>query len=245
MPTSPSRLEEALSSPAAFQELLGTNDHVGLAERIDDALHGSRQELRELALQLDALVAAYSRRLPQGVADQLGQQAPTEARLAYEAGLLGFAQLFSAHAVGRRAPERVQSLVLSVPLSPYIRELSKGERSNSELADLLGEAAETVSRKMKKLRLHGIADNRRDGRISTNFLTPLGRAMAGIGYNESSGEEGMKDQAAAESRRTRQMLMDQLLNRQVGTSAAAPRRTQPILDGSSVFSSNVKIAHGY
>ncbi|MEN5070999.1 winged helix-turn-helix domain-containing protein [Stenotrophomonas sp. TWI1183] len=129
--------------------------------------------------------------------------------LAYQAGVVGFAQLVAAQAASKRAPDRVQDIARSTPLAPYIAELQRGGQTNSRLAELTGETEETVSRKLKKLRRHGISAFRRDGRVTTNYLTPLGRALADISSEPALQEAGQQSQAA-ESKLIKQVLVKQM-----------------------------------
>lgn len=239
MSTPTSRIEDALSHPRAFGSLLSAADQAGLAERVEEALQGGRLELRALAEQLEALLLSQAARLPSEVTDQLTLDQPTDMRLAYEAGLLGFAQLLTAQAAGRRAPDKVQDLVRSAPLLPYLIELSKGERSNSQLVDAIGEAPETVSRKLKRLRSHGVACYRRDGRIAANYLTPLGKALAGASYSDAAVLDSPdKVDVSEESALTRHVLLMQLK-----APLAEHLREQPVLGVASASNEDEKIAY--
>lgn len=207
MPAPHSRIEEALSSPRDFDGLFDSSDLANLAERLEEALQGGAAELNNLARKLSLLSTTQA-----GVLQLSGEvvaRREVPLRLAYQAGVVGFAQLVAAQAAVKRAPDRVQDIARSTPLAPYIAELHKGGQTNSRLAELTGETEETVSRKLKRLRRHGISAFRRDGRITTNYLTPLGRALADIS-SEPSPQEAAQQSEAAESRLIKQVLVRQM-----------------------------------
>lgn len=208
MPIPEPRIERALRSPGDFDELLDGADQANLADRLEEALHGGASELTGLARQLGVLAATQAAVLHKA---KNGEELESELslHLAYQAGVLGFAQLMAAQAATKRAPDRVQDVARSTPLAPYIAELQCGEQTNSRLAELTGETEETVSRKLKKLRRHGITAFRRDGRLTTNYLTPLGRALAGV---TSTGvlESGHDQAQIVESKLLKQLLVKEM-----------------------------------
>lgn len=208
MHISDSRIERALRSPGDFDELFDRADHANLADRLEEALHGGALELKELARHLGVLAATRATALHKANNGK-GLESDLSSDLAYQAGVLGFAQLMAAQAATKRAPDRVQDVARSIPLAPYVAELQCGERTNSRLAELTGETEETVSRKLKKLRRHGITAFRRDGRLTTNYLTPLGRALAGLTGNSTVEDDHGKSQIV-ESKLLKQVLVREL-----------------------------------
>lgn len=206
MPISETRIERALRSPSDFDELLDRADQANLAERVEEALHGGAPELSGLSRQLGALVSRHAKALPKPDGTDDANQL---LRLAYQAGLLGFAQLLAAQAAAKRAPDRVQDIARSAPLAPYMAKLSKGELTNSQLAEVTGETDETVSRKLKKLRRYGLTAFRRDGRVTANYLTPLGRLLVSDTTTVAPAT-GVESVQADESRLIKKVLVKQM-----------------------------------
>jgi DNA-binding transcriptional ArsR family regulator len=104
------------------------------------------------------------------------------------------AQALSARAMERRCGDDFEQQLASESLRPYVNALLEGAATNICLADRIGHAAETVSRKLKVLRELGAADFRRDGQHVYNFLTPAAAAIAsGWAKNETSMPAPRKD----------------------------------------------------
>lgn len=239
MPISETRIERALRSPSDFDELLDRADQANLAERLDEALHGGAPELTSLARQLGALVSHHAGVLPSQ--DENGSSDSSRSlRLAYQAGLLGFAQLLAAQAADKRAPDRVQDVARSARLSPYMAELRKGDQTNSQLAELMGETEETVSRKLKKLRRYGLTAFRRDGRVTANYLTPLGRLLTDAPNAGTSADETERVQVN-ESKLINQVLVKRM---ESAIPIAAHLQDLPILGGNCDVDDRARYAHG-
>ncbi len=153
---------------------------MALAERLDEAILASSRA------QLDALNAQLT-----GLFDQLVQLIPPETALAalqtstksspenmsYLLGQIGFAQLLAAQAGEHRVDDNFAAWLTDSRYKAYIDALARRELTGKELAQVTGEADETVSRKLRFLREQGMTEFRREGNRLFNYLTPAARSL--------------------------------------------------------------------
>jgi DNA-binding transcriptional ArsR family regulator len=154
-----------------------------LNKRIERALLASKRGQIE---NLNATVAAMSERFFRNATSrvQLAIQNPedgevAELRDAYVLGRLGSAQHLLSQALSSRADDLFAPTMQDRQYQSYVRALRDDDLSNTELGGRVGEAPETVSRKLRVLRQLGITDFRREGTFTINFLTAPAGAVAG------------------------------------------------------------------
>ena len=189
-------LAAALSSEAGGLSL--TPELINLiVVRLEEAIADPRDaHLGALRDQLNALLRSGMANISADLIAQLRQadKSATPVGAGYVLGNLAMAQALSARAMDRRCGEKFEQMLSSENLRPYVRALLEGAETNRGLADRVGHAAETVSRKLKILRELGAADFRRDGQHIYNFLTPAAAAIAnGWAKTETSMPAPRKD----------------------------------------------------
>lgn len=153
-----------------------------LAERAADLLHDKDPaKLSALAFQLGELVLMGGRSASPEAARAARQEAGpdrTPSEEAYTLGRLAFAHLLTAQAAQRRACSDFEEQLASDSLAPYVLELASRDLTGVELAEILSQRPETISRNLKRLREIGAVDFRKEGTSSINFLTPLARRVS-------------------------------------------------------------------
>jgi DNA-binding transcriptional ArsR family regulator len=152
-----------------------------IAVRIEEALADPRDaQLAGLTAQLAELFRTGLAKAPAVLLDALraADKANSAEGIGFLLGNLSMAQNVTARARERRAGDDFVNALQSASFAPYVKALLEGEATNSELADKVGHAAETVSRQLRKLRELGAVDFRRDGVRVHNFLTPAAEALA-------------------------------------------------------------------
>lgn len=180
--TEPSIVDLALQDPPAHEGPLLSGFFAGLAERVESALLSPQREtLVELCDAVARLTDFHLNGASPSLSGSLGAESvpdlTKEINEALILGRLAFAQALLTQAVQKRVPGDVGALIKAQPYAPYMRALVEGERTNAELRDRYGEAAETVSRKLRILRDSGVTDFRKEGRRIVNFLTPTALAF--------------------------------------------------------------------
>lgn len=155
---------------------------VELAERLSDLLHDKDPaKLSSLARQLSELVLQGGRTASPEAARAARQEAGpdrTPSDEAYTLGRLAFAHLLAAQAAQRRVCADFEEQLASDVLAPYVSELAKHDLTGVELAEILSQRPETISRNLKRLREIGAVDFRKEGTSSVNFLTPVARQVS-------------------------------------------------------------------
>jgi DNA-binding transcriptional ArsR family regulator len=168
-------LRETLEGPEALDDPF----FMALAERLEEAVSAPTYEpLDELKSQLSDFVRVLLQRSPGAVRDAIVSRIEGDEASAYRLGHVAFAQLFAAQAANRRADDGFVSDLQKDAYASYVQALFAEDRTGQALAEITGERAETVSRKLKVLRDMGAVDYRRDGTSFYNFLTPAARAAA-------------------------------------------------------------------
>lgn len=150
-----------------------------IAEHLEEVLStSSRAELGGVSSQLANLFKRLLKKAPRPVADAVrGVGGDNVAKWSYSLGQISFAQLLAAYATDRRADDNFVQTLKDDSFSEYIRALATKDMIGLELANFVKERAETVSRKLKRLRELGITDFRREGTSTINFLTPAAKAV--------------------------------------------------------------------
>lgn len=145
----------------------------GFSIRIEDALVSKqRAQLEQLHADLVVVVRKFASQLPPAVLSELrDDNSSSEFRGVYELGQASFAQTIVAHATSKRSHDSFSD-ELHGKYRRYVEALSHKELTGVQLAEMTGEAVETVSRKLKYLREVGISEWRREGQTVLNFLTP-------------------------------------------------------------------------
>lgn len=168
-----------------------------LAANVEEALCSHAGDLRALAQRLVQAVHATLRSSSDAVqaAATRDPAAPEPVKQAFRLGQLGFAQLLISDAAERRAGTEFVGL-LSVPkFRRYVEALAAKEMTSSELADAVGEAQESASRKLQQLRSLGITDYRRESKNTFNFLTPAARQAFSISSESKVASTQMRPRA--------------------------------------------------
>lgn len=165
--------QETLEGPHAVSDAF----LMGLAERLEEAVSATTQdELDSLKSQLSDFVRVMLQRSPEAVRQGVTGQLEGDVASAYQLGQVAFAQLFAAQAASRRADDGFVADLKKDAFATYVQALYAEDRTGQALAEITGERAETVSRKLKVLRELGAVDYRRDGTSFYNFLTPAARS---------------------------------------------------------------------
>jgi DNA-binding transcriptional ArsR family regulator len=149
--------------------------------RLEEAIADPRDaHLATLKDQLSSLFRSGMANIPAtSIADlRQADKAASPIGAGYVLGNLAMAQALSARAMDRRCGDDFEQKLSSDGLKPYVRTLNEGPATNLTIAERMGHAPETVSRKLKILRELGAADFRRDGQHVYNFLTPAAVAVA-------------------------------------------------------------------
>lgn len=188
-----SLIDLALTNPQEVDQLLPVSFYAGLADRLEEALLAPRKDaLLNLLVEIGRLLDVRLERAGPAVRAALSGQgdggAPQNSiEIAAELGRLSFALLMASQAADRRVPEDFSVLLKAEPYAAYVTALVAGERTNTELRERLGEASETVSRKLRALRDSGVTDFRKEGRRIVNFLTPAAWACLDTESQEGRG----------------------------------------------------------
>lgn len=165
-----------------------------LVHRVEDALTAnSDAPVRELSDTLGADLAARLRACPQDVrAAVVGHADASEAlRMAFELGQLAFAQHLVATVAASRPDPAFYTAYDNPELKPCIECLFEEDVNSVALADALGLSQADLVDVLNTLRALGIADFRKWGPDTVNFLTPTGRAYAQMREDERDAEEDL------------------------------------------------------
>lgn len=218
------RLLAQLLEKGVTPSRLPTNLESVIAERLEEALAASgRSDLDDIQTALADFFHALLARAPEETAASVrgGQGANDEGVAAFWLGQIAFAQHLAAHAAERRADDRFVGIFANPSLAAYIRALATSDHTGKELAAVLNQREETVSRRLGELRELGVVDYRRDGTRFYNFLTPQARAA-------------MKDLGDAEALAHRDPVKVRMMKkRQQGTSE--PFRMRQTLSANPVL----------
>lgn len=150
-----------------------------LAERIEEALGASSREPSVvLASQLTKLFAQMLQIAPERSAAAVRGEAPQDSaeNVSFLLGQVAFAQRFAAQASDRLVNDTFVETLRSELYIDYVRSLVGASLTNKALAARLNVREETVSRKLRVLRMQGICDYRKQGTEHVNFLTPPAKA---------------------------------------------------------------------
>jgi CRP-like cAMP-binding protein len=153
---------------------------VAIADHLEEAISASsRAPLEALSTQLVELFSKLLRVAPPAAINAVrgSTSADSAEHVAYMLGQVSFAQLVAAQAAEHRADDGFLDVIRDHRYKNYIAAFSRQDHTGVELAGITGECAETVSRKLKRLRELGITDFRREGTRLVNFLTPAARAV--------------------------------------------------------------------
>jgi DNA-binding transcriptional ArsR family regulator len=95
----------------------------------------------------------------------------TEFDQLYVVGQLAFAQHFAAVIASKRPQKDFMDLLESDWAAPYLDALHSRDLSSTQLAEVIGVSKESVSRNLRRLREAGIADFKKKGAFTINYLT--------------------------------------------------------------------------
>lgn len=157
------------------------SEFAAIAEQIEEALvahdRTSMDRLRDRleSLFVDTLKSA-STAVAAAVRGTARQDSPEV--YAYVLGQLSFGQAVVAQAAERRADNGFLEMLHAPKYVKYVEALANDDLNGKQLADLTGEAVETVSRKLKELRAAGAVDFRREGTSNLNFLTAAAKSCS-------------------------------------------------------------------
>lgn len=165
---------------------------VSLARKLNALLYGAEREaISSLAAQLSVLLKSVFSRQPPAVADELKRAdtifSPISA--AFVLGQISFAHQLASDAVNSHCDTEAIALAKNERYQVYIRALSDKQLTGVELAGLISQRPETVSRKLGELRELGFVECRRQGTAFVNFLTPLGHSILGMCEPKSMPQE--------------------------------------------------------
>lgn len=152
-----------------------------LAEELEVAISDpSKDRINTLKRLLDDAIRARFSMLS---ADQrrvlVHEDDEPPASSAFALGQLEFAQLLVSQVAEHRPDDEFIRSLNDRRFINYVRNLASADLTNVELSAALGVEEETVSRNLKKLRLLGLSDYRREGKHVVNFLTPAARNLYG------------------------------------------------------------------
>lgn len=176
-----------MSSWTLIEELLATLQKTAafpseilpvIAEQLEDAICSPRKDsIDQLSKNLAALWERLVKLAPEDAMNGALKPTLSSERAAFMLGQIGFAQLLASQTTLRRADDSFFEDLRSPAFQSYITALNQGELTGKELALKVGEADETVSRKLRRLRELGISDYRSKGVKRLNFLTPQAKAL--------------------------------------------------------------------
>lgn len=150
-----------------------------IVSRLEDILaNGSRDDILSMERHLAAFLKTYTQRSGAKIIEAMrfADKADADVAAAFALGQVSFAQLMAAQAGNRRVTEVFEGLVKDN--SDIVLSLLERDRSGLDIAEATGLRPETVSRKIKSLRDHGITDFYREGTSLLNFLTPAAKEIA-------------------------------------------------------------------
>lgn len=158
--------DAASVSPGAFD---------ALADRLEAALaEQDDQTLSTLAAWLEDRLRQWLTTSPDEVRKAMRGDGDADPRLIalFKAGQLAFAQTLAARTLDRRVDGLFLNEISHPRYAAYLRALLSGPQTGKALADSVGEAEETVSRKLKPLEEAGVIQRVRRGQATVNLLTP-------------------------------------------------------------------------
>ncbi|RMM84579.1 hypothetical protein ALQ71_02961 [Pseudomonas coronafaciens pv. striafaciens] len=145
-----------------------------LAENLEEAIYSQdRTEIETLSKMLMELSSSVVRKLPpaaKAIVSGSANQA-TEFDHLYVVGQLAFAQHLAAVIASKRPHKSFVELLDSDWAGAYLDALHAEPLSSSELATKIGVSKESVSRNLRRLREAGIADFKKKGAFTINYLT--------------------------------------------------------------------------
>ncbi|MEJ3661268.1 helix-turn-helix domain-containing protein [Pseudomonas fragi] len=172
-------LMELLQNPT---EPLGLSRHSGtiLADWLEEAmLSASRQKSGEIH---DAIVQLYESALVSCSTDvklaiQASSKADYKLRESYQMGMLSLAQLLVAQGLDRKINSEFVEFLKDPANIAYIVALFDQPHSNKELAKIVGQTEENVSRKLRRFRELGVTSSKKVGTTVINSLTVTARQI--------------------------------------------------------------------
>ncbi|HKS15012.1 MAG TPA: helix-turn-helix domain-containing protein [Pseudomonas sp.] len=170
-------LMELLHNP---REALGLSRQTGtiLADWLEEALlSASNQKAGEIH---DAIMEAFQSALAQ-CSDEAkkvilsNSKADFLLKEVYQIGQLNLAQLLAAQSLDRRVSSEFTEALTDRAHESYLKALLEAPKTNKELSITVGQAEETVSRKLKRLRELGIVYSKKVGTAVINSITAPGK----------------------------------------------------------------------
>ncbi|MBX3477316.1 MAG: helix-turn-helix transcriptional regulator [Brevundimonas sp.] len=152
-----------------------------IADRLESALAASdNAELATVAARLEDIARQWMASGSDAVRMALRGDARADDDLVslFVAGRLAFAQNLAARALDRRADDAFYDLIVDPRYKAYICALLSGAKTGTQLAEIVEETVETVSRKLKGLEEAGVVRRRKSGQATLNLLTPAARLYA-------------------------------------------------------------------
>ena len=148
-----------------------------LSDMIEDCFGGTKAELGQFSDFLQETFIAQLRAVSPEVRAAIVQHQPvsTELRQAYVLGQLSLAQSLISSICSKRVDDNFEPTLLERKYRDLVKLLLTKDMSDAELAELTASTPETINRKMRRLRMIGAADFRKDfrkdGSHVINFLT--------------------------------------------------------------------------
>lgn len=158
--------------PAVF-DALADRLEAALAAGDNQALEEASKNLEDIARQWMAAGSDAARKAMRGDHDSDPQLTSLVI-----AGRLAFAQTLASRVLDKRADDTFYAIFTDGRYQPYVCALMSGPKSGRELADMVEETEETVSRKLKILERQGVVRRRKNGQVTINLLTPAARQFA-------------------------------------------------------------------
>lgn len=149
-----------------------------IAAHLESAvLDNSRESLERLSKELvDIFYSALSKASASTKAAVVNEGADDDARSSFVLGQLSIAQSLAGLFLEHRAGEDFNLAINETTNKDYFLALLSSDMTNTELAAVVSQRTETVSRKLRKFRELGVTEYRRDGVKVINFLSPVARA---------------------------------------------------------------------
>ncbi|MFC5389884.1 hypothetical protein U0030_02225 [Brevundimonas bullata] len=152
-----------------------------IADRLEAALAAEDNAvLEQISARLEDAVRNWAAAASEDARKALRGDADAKPDLAHllATGRLAFAQNLAARALDKRAADDFYEVIADRKYQPYICALMSGPKSGVELAGLVNETQETVSRKVQFLEEHDVVRRRKMGQLTVNLLTPGARQYA-------------------------------------------------------------------
>lgn len=160
--------------PSVISDAVFTNIADQLRSAIEGVPHSTlelvERELKRLFYEGLANAPAEARAAVRGTGDVAGISA-------FALGQIAFAHLLAARTLDTRVDQAFLKTLEDKRYRKYLQALMADAKDGTELRSAVGEAVETVSRKLAVLRGRGIVSSRHEGVRVVNKLTPVAKTI--------------------------------------------------------------------